>query len=324
MDGFAVPGESDSFGYDEGVTHWLGDQLQTREMSMAVFRTVVDQTRTEGAEDFNLCGLGEPTLNRAYPDMIKYICETGARVSLDTNGSQLLAPRAVEKLIPLRLHGLHVSVNAASEATYRRVNGTTNSLRSIREMLQRLSRAKEKARSEEPHLLISMVVTNDNSSEIASFVRFADSVGARQVVFDHMVPCRLTASEVPAGDNRKRTIEAIEEARRYGDTCDINVVSNYLRIDSQQQYSIPCIVGYLFTRVMADGTVAGCCGCAHSLGKMPEQDFRSIWYGELYRAFRLEEDNIHITHIPVRSCLCGSCPHVEMNFEYYQFISDRR
>lgn len=324
MDGFAIPGESDAFGYDEDVARWLENQLQTREMSMSVFRTAVDQTRAEGAEDFNLCGLGEPTLNRAYPDMIKYIGETGARVSLDTNGSQLLAPGAVEKLIPLRLHGLHVSINAASETTYRRMNGTTNSLRSIQGMLQRLTRAKKKARSEEPHLLISMVVTQDNFSEIVSFVRFANSVRARQVVFDHMVPCRLTASELPAGDDRQRTIEAIEEARRYGATCGINVVSNYLRIDSQHQYSIPCIVGYVFTRVMADGNVAGCCGCAHSLGKMPEQDFRSIWYGDLYHAFRAEEDNIHMTHIPVRSCLCGSCPHVEMNFDFYQSMGGKR
>ena len=231
MDGFAVTGESDAFGYDEGVARWLRDQLRTREMSMAVFRAAVDQTRAEGAEDFNLCGLGEPTLNRAYPDMIKYIRGTGARVSLDTNGSLLLAPGAVEKLIQLGLHGLHVSVNAASEATYRRVNGTRNSLRSIQEMLQRLTRAKVEARSDEPHLLLSMVVTQDNCSEIVPFARFADSVGARQVVFDHMVPSRLTAFEVPAGEDRERTIKAIDEARRYGATCDIKVVSNYSRID---------------------------------------------------------------------------------------------
>ncbi|MBI5846171.1 MAG: radical SAM protein [Deltaproteobacteria bacterium] len=320
MDGFAIAGESDAFGYDEGTALWLGERLQSCEMSLAVFRNAVDQTRAEGAEDFNLCGLGEPTLNLAYPDMIKYIRETGARVSLDTNGSRLLTPGAVEKLIPFGLHGLHVSVNAASEATYRRVNGTANSLLDIREMLHRLARAKKEARSEEPHLLLSMVVTKDNCSEIDSFVRLAASVEARQVVFDHMVPSRLTASEVPTGEDRKRTIETIEDAIQYGTTRGINVVSNYTRIDSQQQYKIPCIVGYLFTRVMADGTVAGCCGCSHSLGKMPEKDFRSIWYGEPYRAFRAEEEMIHITHVPVTSCLCGSCPHVETNYEFLKSI----
>ncbi len=321
LDGFAVSNDSNAFGYDESVVRWLGDRLQTSEMSMFVFQQAVDQTRTEGAEDYNLCGLGEPTLNRAYPDMITYIRNTGARVSLDTNGSQLLSPGAVEKLIPLGLNGLHVSINAASEAMYRRVNGSQNSLSSIHEMLNRLTRAKRVARSEEPHLLLSMVVTQDNCSEISSFVRFANSVGARQVVFDHMVPSQLTSVEVPAGEYRERAIEDIDDALRYGDTYGIHVISNYLRIDTQQQYTIPCIIGYLFTRILADGTVAGCCGCSHSLGKIPEQNFRSIWYGETYRAFRAEEEVIQITHVPVKSCLCGSCPHVETNYEYWKSIS---
>lgn len=319
-DGFAVPGESDGFGYDEGVAQWLGGQLQTREMSMDIFRSAVDQTRTEGAEDYNLCGLGEPTMNKAYPEMIKYIRKTGARVSLDTNGLRLLARGEIEKLIPLGLHGLHISINAASDATYRQVNGTTNSLRRIQEMLQRLRREKEVMRSEEPHLLLSMVITQDNYSEISSFVRFAETVGARQVVFDHMVPGRLTASKVPAGVYRERVFESIREAIQYGAICGINVISNYSRIDSRQQFTIPCIVGYLFTRIMADGTVAGCCGCAHSLGKIPEQDFRSVWYGKSYRAFRAEDEMTHVTHAPVMSCLCGSCPHVETNYEFVESI----
>ena len=71
---------------------------------------------------------------------------------------------------------------------------------------------------------------------------------------------------------------------------------------------------------MADGTVAGCCGCSHFLGKLLEQDFRSIWYGESYHAFRAEQEVIHSTHVQGTSCLCGSCPHVETNYEYMESI----
>jgi MoaA/NifB/PqqE/SkfB family radical SAM enzyme len=314
--------DPDAFGYDNATRIWLEERMKTDFMDMELFKKAVDQTLEVGAEDYNLCGLGEPTLNSLYPEMIRYISGLGARVSLDSNGTILQKPGRVDELISLGLYGLHISLNAATEENYQKVNGSRFSLADILSSLKHLNRLKYELCLTTPHVLLSLIVTRENVPDILPFVDIAHSVGAYCIVIDHMVPGRLSGAQIPSGDNRKRVFESIEEAHHIAKSYGITLVTNYAAIDSRLQYRIPCIIGYMFTRIQADGTVQGCCGCPHILGDMKKNSFNDIWYGSLYNRFRNEEHAIHLTHSRVTDCLCGSCPHVVNNIDYLNMVND--
>jgi MoaA/NifB/PqqE/SkfB family radical SAM enzyme len=51
--------------------------------------------------------------------------------------------------------------------------------------------------------------------------------------------------------------------------------------------TIPCTVGWVYTRVLVDGTVIPCCrGVKKPLGNLHEKPFGAIWTDEAYREFR--------------------------------------
>lgn len=322
QDGFGFPlPNSRSFGYDARSAAWLTERMKTRFMNWEIFVRAVDQTLEMGAHDFNLCGLGEPTLNPLYPRMIRYISERGVRVSLDTNGSGFAVDESIDPLNDLGLYGLHVSLNAATEPIYRKVNGSRFSFGRIIGALNQLMQGKRDKGVLEPWVLLSLIVTRTNAMEILPFVRLAHSVGAHQVVIDHMIPGQLSLRELPSEKEKAHVMNLIDEAKLLAERLGVNLQSNYHALDASIQYHIPCVIGYLFTRIQADGTVQGCCGCMHSLGSITKSSFSEIWHGGLYEGFRQEEHRIHVTHEPVSDCLCASCPHVLNNIDYVKMRS---
>lgn len=57
--------------------------------------------------------------------------------------------------------------------------------------------------------------------------------------------------------------------------------------DRRALNAIPCYIGYLYVRIMADGRVVPCCkGHRMVMGNINEQPFADIWNGKRYRTFR--------------------------------------
>jgi len=51
--------------------------------------------------------------------------------------------------------------------------------------------------------------------------------------------------------------------------------------------AIPCYVGWIFSRILANGDISPCCrGVNMPMGNILEQSFRSIWESVKYRDFR--------------------------------------
>jgi len=87
---------------------------------------------------------------------------------------------------------------------------------------------------------------------------------------------------------------------------------------------IPCYAGWIFARVLADGSIAPCCrGVKKIMGNINEKSFKDIWFSRNYNEFRakakyLPKENPYFRNI---GCLkeCDNLIHNEQIHEKLYF-----
>ena len=98
-------------------------------------------------------------------------------------------------------------------------------------------------------------------------------------------------------EQREKTLEAIDEAGR---SCDLPIqniedVRRRLsdpsadsgRYDAGAVNEIPCYIGWLFCRIMANGDVVPCCRAVRMpMGNLNQASLPEIWHSDLYGEFR--------------------------------------
>ncbi|MEM6615659.1 MAG: radical SAM protein [Pseudomonadota bacterium] len=130
-------------------------------------------------------GVGEPLMAQGF---WKIIDAMGGRkepsIAFHTNGI-LLTQRNVERLLKTSLSRVNVSVDAATEMTYRRVRGAD--MRKTIDGISRLAKGMvEKSGSNIPNISMSMVLMRETVEEAPDFVELAHSLGVRFVYFEHL------------------------------------------------------------------------------------------------------------------------------------------
>ena len=102
------------------------------------------------------------------------------------------------------------------------------------------------------------------------------------------------------------------------------------RLSKKQNYdnliidSIPCYVGWIYTRIMTNGDVIPCCK-AHlfPLGNLYKDSFKKIWICKRYNEFRKKAKNIKKSDPYFRDMGCYNvCDNLGMNFEMHKRIKD--
>lgn len=94
-------------------------------MKLGDYRKIVDNMRGMQIKWFIFSGsMGEPSLNKDLPQMIKYAKDSGvaSNVELLSNGTQL-TPELTEKLVGAGLDVLRVSLQGVDEWQYKEVGG---------------------------------------------------------------------------------------------------------------------------------------------------------------------------------------------------------
>ena len=86
----------------------------------------------------------------------------------------------------------------------------------------------------------------------------------------------------PLTNRRIRIINHLELLRRLSQLdSDIGVY------DKKAVERIPCYMGWIFARVLADGKVAPCCkGHRMTMGNLNQNRFKEIWHSTRYKRFR--------------------------------------
>ena len=272
-------------------------------MDFGDFTRLVDQF--EGVRELHLQGLGEPTMHPRFFEMVEYAVARGIQVSTNTNLTLMTAERA-ERCVTSGLHGLHVSLDGATAATYERIRLRAHFDRVVRN-LERLVRTRERLGSSLPEVRLVLVIMRQNLHELPGLVRLAHGLGVRNVFVQHLChdfaesslpehyrPMReFVESETLLGEDPARVGRYFGEARAAA--AELGVTLRLPRTDprphphgtpgrsrcgwpwdgayvSYQGYSMPCCMISTPDRL--------------NFGKFTEQGVGAIWNGPDYQAFR--------------------------------------
>jgi MoaA/NifB/PqqE/SkfB family radical SAM enzyme len=287
-------------------------------MSMEMFTGIVDDLYDLGTRRIDLIGRGEPFLNRAAVDMVRYVKQRGMRTQIVTNGSRLFEPVA-RGLVEARADRLNVSLNAGRPETYPRIHvtETPEDYLKVKRNLRALADCKIAAGSEAPFISLSFVITSKNYAEVEQMIEATHEVGAQEAQFAHVVlhdgTRDLALSEAQLRELQQEVLPAARaRARVLGVVSTLHefavAVPPYMPQEIVGPVVVPCYAGWYFTVILANGSVMPCCQCAAPIGRV-SQDRRlaDIWASSAYGAFRSAARALPERSDRLASCECDNC-----------------
>jgi MoaA/NifB/PqqE/SkfB family radical SAM enzyme len=151
-------------------------------MDWSLFQSVIDDLPS--LCELHLQGLGEPMMHPRFFDMIRYATARGIAVSTNSNVTLLTRPRAAA-CVDSGLAVLHVSLDAASAATYERIRARAHFDRVLRN-LEHLRAARREAASATPRVRLVMVLMRQNLEELPALVELAHELEIDTMFVQHL------------------------------------------------------------------------------------------------------------------------------------------
>ncbi len=330
----------------------------TSELSYDVIIKTINDLRDMGTKVLFFAGGGEPFMHPRIMDILSYSKKCGMRIFMNTNFT-LIDSTTARMLVDMKIDHLHVSILAASGGTYAKVhpNKTEDTFYKIREMLIYIAALKRNKNQQFggpdyplgplPHIAMHYVLFSENFHEIDDMVNLAMDVTADSIEFPlvDIVPGKtdsllLDKDQIAAVYTElKRQVKKID---LYNKTVGVklNIINKELiesRLESdlaeQGKYELdlvtklPCYVGWMFLRILADGNVNSCLKSHRiSLGNIHEQSIREIWNSDKQKLFRKKalrhDPQDAFFHLigndlaPKFGCL-SSCDNIKINLEMH-------
>ena len=266
---------------------------------------LLNDLRDLGTCRVRFTGGGEPLMHPRLDDILRACKQRDLLACVTTNGT-LLTPERVELFATLPVDELAVSLWAGTATTYSRVhpNKTARTFERVEALLTELCRR----RRLRPRVTLAHVLCAMNFGEAEVMYEHARRVGADALyltLLDPVPGCteglllsreaaarlevgldRIAARNAALPERQRLELENWEGLRRRVRTVhqphggrgeyDANVIDE-----------IPCYVGWVFCRILADGSVVPCCrGSSLPLGNINTDGFLATWSSERYAEFR--------------------------------------
>lgn len=244
---------------------------------------------------------GEPLLHPEQPRMIRHAKERGIKTCLVT--SLAASAFSLEELVRSGLDLMKISVDGATEKTYRKIRGTDFFPR-VLERIDEIAAVKKKLARSKPFLRFQFVVQKENYREAPDIIRLAYRHGVEAVFFKPLGIMRIEdrvsdlMGGVDYGDMMAKLREARDVARELRVSTNLRDFIAYLLPNLGHVYtadgafrplSKQCIVPWFSSFVRIHGDVAFCCYAKIEdalVGNMREKSFREIWTGDRFRQMR--------------------------------------
>lgn len=271
--------------YAPGLTEAKSAAWKAQRMEAEVFQRVLAQVAESGAERIILSGGGEPFTHPRIHDFIAAVKGRGLALTVITNGTLC----DFERLAELGVDQLLVNMSSASPETYAAYHPNQPP-----ETFHQLC-AGIAATSDRIGINLVQVINAINGDELAAMVDLAHRLGARASFKLGDTPpgteaCRLTperraallTSDIP---------QAISQAKALGLKHNLPAFADQLA--NQQPGNgasgagepLPCLAGYLYSRVFVDGRIFFC--CEHiEVGHIDQGHFADLWLAPAYAAVR--------------------------------------
>lgn len=275
---------------------------QKQRLDFDVLCDVLDDLVRMGTKEIYIAGGGEPM---AYPKILplcERIKEKGLICNINTSFLNV-GKKVAHELARMKVDFMTVSVWAASPETYvlTHPNKTEESYWDLRESLTYLNEVKDTV----PFIKTYNVLTNLNFHEFKAMVDFAIDTKSESVEFTVVdtMPGRTDSLLLNSEQQRWLYEEALRVRRWIVDDekearVQLYLYDQFLRRVSGEHTtvgehdrlvidSMPCTVGWSFSRLLANGNVNGCLK-SHRIphGTVHERRFLDIWTGRHQVEFR--------------------------------------
>jgi MoaA/NifB/PqqE/SkfB family radical SAM enzyme len=299
-------------------------------MSLEQFKGIVDDLYKLGTRRIDLIGRGEPLLNRAVLEMIRYVKGRNMQLLLCTNASRL-SESIAEGMVAAGMDRVNVSLNAGTPETYPHIHVTEtpeNYLR-VKRNLRCLSDYKIAAGSEVPYLSLSFVISSKNYFELDSMVSVASEVGAQEAAFVHTVLHDGTPDLALNQEQYQELLASIPAAQ--AKAAALNVQTNlrlfatmappYMQNEIVGPSVVPCYVGWYFTVILGNGSVLPCCQCTEPIEQVTKgRSFSDVWASENYKEFRKAAKQLPMLNERLKTCECDNCQLRSRNIAIHNFL----
>lgn len=292
-------------------------------LSFEHFTHIVQQT--PDLQRAVLHGLGEPLLNPALFEMIRYLKARHCYTLFNSN-ALALSPKRRELLVESGLDEYRVSFDAARPETYKEIRGIAG-LDKVKRNLQALM-ALIRERGHGPKVSLWFTTMRENVGELPQVAQFAVEAGIGEVYVQRLVYFgeglaveeqslyrKLVAAEQEALAQTARLCYAHGIALAASGEGQISPQGQLLQpqaaeaLDEERPW-LACTRPWRLMYVQANGDVSPCCfapftgeGGGPILGNVFEQKISEIWRGEKYREFR----KAFLTNQPPQCCQgCGA------------------
>ena len=215
---------------------------------------------------------GEPYINPAFLDMVKYAHQKKIYTATSTN-AHFLNPKNAERTVLSGLDRLIISIDGTTQEVYEqyRIHGK---LDKVIEGTKNIIEAKRKFNSATPHVIFQFLVVRPNEHQIDEVYKMAAELGVDEV--------KLKTAQVYDFENGNPLIPTIEKYSRYKKQKDGSyTIKNTLENHCWKLWN-SCVITW-------DGKVVPCCfdkDAKYQLGDLSQNRFRDIWHNQKYRDFR--------------------------------------
>lgn len=231
---------------------------------------------------------GEPYLNPAFLEMVRYAADKKIYTATSTNAHYLTDANA-KRTIESGLDRLIISIDGTTQETYQqyRVGGR---LEKVLEGARNIVRWKKELNSKTPFVIFQFLVVKHNEHQIEEVKKLAEEIGVDDVWFK-------TAQVYDYENDPNNLIPTLDKYSRYRKKGDTYEFKGKLQNQCWRLWHDPVITW--------DGLVAPCCfdkDAQHKLGDLKQRPFKEIWKNGEYTKFRarLLQGRQHID-------ICANC-----------------
>lgn len=294
----------------------------------AAVRRLINQLLAMGTRRMQLSGFGETFLYPEIMDCIERIKHGGSSCLANSNGT-LLTREVIDRLVDVGFDEIRVTTMAGTAEGYVATHpgSTARTFERLRASLEYLREAKASRGSRTPRLDLVCIIIAQNLHGLEEFVDFAREVGTDRItfrpfndVFDPGLAILLPPEEETAFVRKELTrLKAELDARSISNNIGTFLHVFARRLDTSELYRhIPCYQGWISAYVNPLGDVTPCCGCSTPLGNINETDFKNIWHGRGYAAFRQHALKLPRTGVQPQGCDCKHCTHATLNLRVFR------
>lgn len=215
---------------------------------------------------------GEPYLNPAFLEMVKYANQKGIYTATSTNAHYLDDANA-KKTIESGLDRLIISIDGTTQEIYEqyRVGGK---LEKVIEGTKNIVKWKRELNSKTPHIIFQFLVVKPNEHQIKEVFQLADELGVDEV--------GLKTAQIYDYENGSDLMPTIDKYSRYKISADGKYKIKNQLLNHCWKLWHSCVITW-------DGSVVPCCfdkDAEHPMGNLKNETFKSLWHKPEYNAFR--------------------------------------